>query len=656
MCPTTRTGYTVPSQAPSGETSQNDEPADDRPILLPRGVLVSEPFRPTDLLSDPNGVVDRPEQAEDALYELADQSGDELYIVFVTDFGDLGPSEWASQSSTAVIDEGDALIAIATETTEAGYWALDQDTADNVEAAIISARGALRDGDWDAAISTITSELSSDGEGLGGSSSDSSGFMSFAIVALVIVGGFIAFSAFRKSRRNKNQAKRQAEDLDSLGKRAAGALIAADDGVRESAGELEFARAEFGLQATVPFEEALKQARAEVQEAFEYRKKLDDDIPDTDQQKRTYYTAILEHTERARSAIAAQEEEFSKLRDMNARVHEILANLSVRIQEMKPRIPSAQAQIDNLGYRFPQAALATLQTYPDKISEFLTAGREAVTKGQEQVEAGQRSQASVFARIAETHVQQAAHLLDDVTDAEQTLLSAKQDLQKAIASLSSDVEDAKRLGGGDQVIKARRATAERALSYAVDSGADPILALDQLEDAETAIDAALVGVREADENRQRFLSGIEKTKAAAERRIHAADILIDSNRRAVRSSARTSLAAAMSARARAERAEDYEEKLAQFQRAEQQAKQAEQQARNDIRSYDQSNYYGGRRGGGGGGGMMTGMILGSILSGGFGGSSRGGGFSSGSFGGGGFGGGGFGGGGGGGGFGGGIDF
>lgn len=624
-------------------------------IILGGPVASVEPFRPTDLLSDPNGVVENPQAAEDALYDLADQSGDELYIVFVSDFGDLGPSQWAAEASSAVIDEGDALIAIATDATEVGYWSLNEDVANSVEAAIITARPELREGDWDGAIQTITSELSSDGGGLTGESEGSSGLAAFALVSVALIAALIAVAAFRKSRSSKAKARKASENLEALGKRASNALIEADDGVRESAAELEFAKAEFGLQATVQFDEALRLARDEVQQAFEVRKKLDDNIPDTDAEKHAYYTAILEHTERARLAIAAQEEEFAKLRDMNARVHEILANLATRIHELSPRIPSAQAQIDTLGYRFPQAALATLQTYPGKVTELLAAAKEAVAKGQEQVSLDQRSQASVFARIAESHVQQASHLLDEVTNAEQTLLNAKKDLQKAIASLSSDVEDAKRLGRGDQTILARQAAAERALSYAVDSSADPILALGQLEEAETAIDSALAGVRQAEENHQRLIAGVEKARNAADRRIHAADILIDSNRRTIGSGARTSLAAARSAMSAGERASGIDEKLSHFQEAERHARRAEDEAKNDISRLDQSQFYGGRRGGGGNN-MMTGLLIGSILSGGFGGGNNGGGFSSGSFGGGGFGGGGFGGGGGGGGFGGGIDF
>lgn len=613
-----------------------------------------DPFRPTDLLSDPHGVVSDPGAAEDALYELADASGDELYVVFVEDFGNLGPSEWAAQTSNAVIDDGDALIAIATETTEVGYWALEEDVAEKVEAAIITSRPELRDGDWNAAIETITSELSSDGDGLTGGGEGSS-LLPLVIGLVVIVAAIIGFAAYRKSKKKKTKAQKEAESLDQLGKRAASALIEADDGVRESAAELEFAKAEFGLQATVQFDEALALARKEVSEAFEFRKKLDDNIPDTPQEQRQYYTGILEHTSRAREAIAAQEKEFAKLRDLNARVHEILANLEIRVSEIGPQIPSAQAQIDNLGYKFPPAALQTLRTYPEQISDLIASAREAITKGKEQVAADKRNQATVFARIAEDNVQQAATLLDEISNAEETLTNAKKALREGISSLSSDVADAKRLGKGDKTIESRRVEAERALSYAMGPDADPILALNKLEEAETAIDASLVGVREDEENRKRIRTGVEKAKASAENHINGADSLINANRSVVGSSARTSLSTAMSTLARAEREKDMNGQLKLYRDAGHFAQQARSQAQRDIdnRTYPGDMWGGGgRRRGGGMDGMLTGMILGSILSGG---SSRGGGFSSGSFGGGGFGG--FGGGGGGGGgFGGGIDF
>lgn len=617
-----------------------------------------DPFRPTDLLTDNDGVVQDPGAAEDALYALADQSGDELYIIFVSDFGDLGPSEWAAQSSENVIDEGDALIAIATETTEVGYWSLDEETAGHVEDAIVTSRPELRDGDWNAAIDTITSELQTDGDGLGasGSGGGSAVLGGIAVIAVVVIGVLI----FRSSRKKKNTEKKQAESLEALGKRASNALIVADDGVRESAAELEFARAEFGLQATVKFDEALQKARQEVSQAFEYRKKLDDNIPDTPQEKHQYYTAILEHTERARTAIAEQEEEFAKLRNMNARVHEILANLNVRIGEIGQQVSSAQAQIDNLSYKFPQAALQTLKTYPGQITTLITAAREAAAKGQELVEADQRSQASVYARIAEDHVQQASTLITEVSEAEQTLNNAKRDLQKAIASLSSDVADAKRLGGGDATIQSRKVEAERALAYAMNSQADPIKALHDLDEAETAIDAALAGVREQEENHRRLSLGVEKARNSADATIRGVDSLINSNRQAVGSGARTSLSTAMNTMAKAERSSNIEEQLSLYRSAEQYARQAESQAQNDIRNNMGGYGGGGRRGGSDMGSMLPGLIIGSILSGGFGGGGhRGGGFSSGSFGGGGFGGGGFGGGGGrggGGGFGGGIDF
>ena len=166
-------------------------------------------------------------------------------------------------------------------------------------------------------------------------------------------------------------------------------------------------------------------------------------------------------------------------------MHEILANLEIRVSEIGPQIPSAQAQIDNLGYRVPTAAaLQTLRTYPEQISALIASAREAIAKGKEQVAADRRNQATVFARIAEDNVQQAATLLDEISNAEETLTNTRRPSEKASPPwVLFDVADAKRLGKGDKTIESRRVEAERALSYAMGPDADPILALNKLQEA-----------------------------------------------------------------------------------------------------------------------------------------------------------------------------
>ena len=71
---------------------------------------------------------------------MVDASGDELYVVFVEDFsGNRARVKWAAQTSNAVIDDGDALIAIATEKRpRSATRALEEDVSENVEAAIIT--------------------------------------------------------------------------------------------------------------------------------------------------------------------------------------------------------------------------------------------------------------------------------------------------------------------------------------------------------------------------------------------------------------------------------------------------------------------------------------------------------------------------------------
>lgn len=620
--------------------------------------MAEEPFRPNSNFSDPNNAVDNDTDIEALIDDHADDHGGELYFIYVDDFEDLSAQQWTSAVGDSMrLSQGDAVVAVATDIREWGYYASDSEplSQGKLEEAWAATSSGFANEDWDEAVIDFIDEAytGTSSAAPGGSGDSGTGFLDvfplgmlalFALPILFVVIGSMRGKKESAEKRERQQAKRV--PLEELAKRASSALIAADDGVRAAAGELEFAKAEFGIQRTTQFTSALDQARAHVHEAFEFRKKLDDSIPDTDAEKRQYYEGILQHTEAARSAISAQDEEFTRLRDMNARVEEILSELSVRAKEIRPGVDTAQAQLDNLALRFPPAALATLKTYPDQAESLLQGARSAIEQGQAKVQEGQRSLAVPFARMAEENLQQAAKLVEDVNNAETMLRDARKNLQAAISSLSSDVADAKRLGSGDPVIAQRRGEAEKALALALDSNSDPIYALSRLEEAETAIDAALAGVREEDDNRKRLALGLDHAKDAAESAIAGADSLISANRNSVGGRARTLLASANSALAAARRASSMNEQITSYRRAEDLARQATQEATNDINDDRASRQYYGRRGGGGfsGGGLLGGMVLGSILSGGFGG---GGGYSRGSFGGGLGGGGGFGGGGGG---------
>lgn len=576
-------------------------------MLIALPAQAADPFTPTDYLSDPDGVTSNPEKLEDALYELAGENKADLYVMLIDDFDGLAPAAWAGKAGDGLLSSGDGLIVIATESKQAAFYADTRGTytQSNLQAGLQHVRDQLHVGDWDDAILGLTDYYAGGSPAApqsGHESSSSSGGGTLLIIFL-IGAGVLAFIVLG-GRSAAKKRKTVGESLDSLAKRSASALLEADDSVREAAGELEYAKAEFGLQATEEFGHSLDEARQQLASAFEIRNRLDNTREETEAQQRQAHTEIIEKATSALNLIGEKEDEFSKLRNMAARVDTMLVELGSRAEELAGQLPIAQAQIDNLSHRYPPSALATFSTYPGKVTELLAAARAAVAEGKTKM-GESRNHAVPFARIAEDNIAQAQHLLTEVSSAGQTLAHAKERIQQAMASLSSDIDDAKRLGAGDPLISRRRTEAETALSYALSDQADPIAALTKLEEAETAIDTALAPKREAEENERRLAAGVERARQGAEAAYQQADSLINASRRSASYTARSRLEEARAIMIAAPNVE-LADRAAEYRRAQQMANAAAQAARNDIDTPPTRS---------GGSDLLTGILLGQMFGG-----------------------------------------
>lgn len=576
--------------------------------------LAAEPFSPTDFVSDPENILEDQQRLDDLLFDVSQEVGGELFIIVVSDFSGASATDWAADAGASAVDSGDGLIAIAVETGDIGYYAdtrgaITQTTLDD---AIDAGINSLRDGDWDQAIVDMAEDVRSGGSGNGAGSSFKRVLPFLIITIIIVTGGYV----MSMNRKKKQRSQLQESDLESLGQRANSALVAADDGVRSASTELGFARAEFGVQATQKFEQIVDRARQEVQYAFEYRAKLDDNIPDTDAQKRQYFEGILKHTSAAQAMIEEQEKEFAELRELNKRIGTVFSELKTRVDELQRQVPNATGILGALSSRYSPKALQTLNSYPEQINELAETTAGIIAKGEAEVAAENRGGAVPFAKIAEENIEQMASMISQVTNASDTLEQARIDLQKAIASLSSDVEDAKRLGGTDQNIARRREEAEAVLAEATDGDPDPLRYLDTLERAEAAIDNALAGVREKEENERRLHQNLERARANAESRIETANSIIDANRQIVGAGARQALSAAMEAKAAAVAATDPNAALAAFEAAKGHASEATRLAQADIDNHARHRNEYANSGNGSFSDMLTGIIIGSVLNGG----------------------------------------
>lgn len=631
-------------------------------MLSAAPVFAAEPFDVDDVVVDQVGAIDDDtlDNLEDSLDSLESNTGKELRVAFVDDLSGYTSEQWAQEAFKASdMTSKDTLLVVATEARRYGYWRGNSSfTKQELDAAIEGpVKAQWAENNWAGGIEQLVKAL--DGSPASASSPSSSGSsgVTGALIGGVLVVGAAAGGAYAIARHNRKRRELEAAGVDGSGKQidiatqAGSALLQADDGVRAAANELEFARLEFGKEATDDFETALASARDKVAQAWEIRKQLEDAVPEPPAQARQMNEQILALTKAAQADIAAQEEKFSELRGLARNAGERLADLKTRVQEIAKQMDTAPAQLDHLAVTYPESALATLRTYPEQVATLLEAANKAIADGEAAVGEGSNSNAAVFARLAEDEIQQARLLASKITNARQSFEDASRMVTEGVRSIQADIADANKLGGQDPNIQALKGKAELVVAKATGSKVDPFEVSAELADTEQALDAALEGVRDAAANRARNKELAERAGKMARTAIDEADQFVDRYSAWVSERPRTQLAAAKKTFNQAVALSDYQAASQLFNEARTTAVSALTIAQGDVNTASQRQRRSqGSAMGGNLNSILGGMILGSILSG----DGYSGGFSSGSFGGsggryyggrGGFGGGGFGGGG-----------
>lgn len=643
------------------------------------------PFSVDDQITDRAGVLSDTDGLQSDLDRLQDEEDLQLFVVYVDSFDGQSGEEWTRETfETSGMGGNDVLLAVAVEDRAYGMWTTEDSGLSSGGLSAVQTRDVeprLGDDDWSGAVSAAVQGLSQDyarqqtddsGSSVlpGGGFNPFGSFFTFfllivlAPMALKVVG--MLLSRLGKDKRSTTQAPpinqpatvMPSVSTDQMRQDVSTALVELDNAIRSSAEELEFAKAQFGEQATRQFTDALTAARSRAGEAFRIQQELDIARGAgrlADPEERARLAQILELTRAADEELDAQEEEFTRLRDLEANVPTFLSSLRTRISEVEARLPVARQELSGLSATHPRDSLTTLATNLEQAPRLIESAKGFVATGEQHVQAGERPAAVSAARAAEDALGQADSRLEMVLSARAVLADAVTALDAALASISSDLVDVDRLKANDQVTTSAVGEARRAVDVGTRarSGGDVLGALAGLERAEHYLDQALERYRkDADRTSERtdkFNRRYEHVRAriaVVEREINGARGMLDSGPRTLIAEASRLLA-----EAHASRESDLDLASERVNQAEAYA----ERAFNAVTSsrHDDFSGFGGFGGGRNNGIDIGSLVLGGILSGGF--SGRGGGWggSSGGFGGGGFGGGG---GGGGGGFGGGGRF
>ncbi|MFZ5872262.1 MAG: TPM domain-containing protein, partial [Actinomycetota bacterium] len=585
--------------------------------------LAEPPSRLAEQVTDSAGALTGDEtEVRAALDELRAETGVQLFVVFVDTFDGTPAQQWADETARlSDLGTEDYLMAVAVEDRAWAYSvAQDAEISDDElrdVAGDIEAR--LAADDWSGAV-----VAAADGyrEALtGGGAAGVASALPWVLGAAGVAGLSVVLLTRRRSAKAGRAAQASLEDLEKQANRL---LVETDDAVRSSETELGFAVAEFGAARTEAFEEALRQARAALARGFAVRQQLDDDVPETPEERRRLLTAVIEECTRANEALDAEADRFDELRDLLTTAPQRLDAVLAEADQVSARVPTAEAELAALRERYAATALASVEHNVAEAQARLDFARRTAAEGQAALASTEtRAQAGTAVQAAEQALAQARQLLDAVARAGTDLADAVTRLPDALAELRADLAAARTEG----VPAPALAAAEEAVAFAESARAsDPLGALHRVVDADRALEQARTTSREDAEQRRRAEAHLQQALLAARAEVAAVEDYVATRRGAVGSQARTRLAEARRHLETAERLAptDPAAALVEAQQADRLAEDAGRLARGDVDGWYSQQQYAGYGGGIAGGrsdnsGLLAGIILGQILGGGGGG-------------------------------------
>ncbi len=624
---------------------------------------------------------------ESAIAQLQQDSGYTLYVSYIDTFTDSGGAEaWVDQTAELNdLGSEEALLAVAVEdrqleigTSNAGNITPEQ--RDNIKQSALDpllGQESISSEEWAAAATGATSALADIADGGDGTPSSGGSFFGPVLLvgALVVIGiaGFYFYnrSVKRKSsgpeyRIQRGQDGAPIDPLDALSVkdlrlRAGSLLIGADNAIKSSEQELGFAEAQYGQETVKPFADDIAAAKNHMMESFKLQQQLDDTIPDTEEEQRTWLGDIIRRCESVSSSLQEHKEDFDKLRELERNAPEALSSALAAANETRGRLAKAESTLHALHLEYEDSALTQINDNVEEAAERLDFVETAAQNAQEKLNAGDTATAVLAVRAAEESTHQADILIEAVQKTADGLATARQEMKDAVAAASQDLEQARAMiqSGQHPELTGQVAVVQSALetvSDEVQSGKiDPNALLQRVEHAHSQLDESLTGISDEQNRARRARESLQHSLMSAQAQISGTSDYIRARRGGVGSEARTRLA-------EAERNLDYAMQiqstdpvaaLSHAQQSNALAQQAAQRAQEDVEGFGMSSggygggMYGGRRRGGGGGlggALLGGILLGQILDGDGGGGMFGGGGGGDMFGGGGgFGGGGFGG-------------
>ena len=523
-------------------------------ILLALGLpaLAASPMSISDSVTDPDGWLSSADRSTiESATSRAASSGKPVKVVVVANFSGTDANSWCQQTvERSSLTNGTVVYVIAYDQRRDAACSYNGPSGTSLQSAVRASEAQLTPNPLtssavangvNAFVNTLVSGTSNSGSSStnssyssnpGATDDDGSSLISMFVMFLLLVGGVIAIAiaVARSSRRNRLAAQQAAQvDAESAARAAQEAnrqLLSADEQVRTATDELNYARAQFGLNSTDEFARAIEAGKAAVSRGFSAQAQMNSATAPAEQLRLA--TAIMQDLGANMNPLSTIQASFATKRAEQASLPERIAEARERLAEELTDLERAKSELASISTLYPAQMLASLQDNPEQAAALLTSARTALDTAEASAPTDRAHAASAL-DTALRALTMANHQTDAIFSAKSDLDAIRDRLVSAISSISSDITDVNELNTDPAVFNPLVADAHAAIAEAqaaLANTGDPLAALEHLRMSEATLDAALEPLRTKEE-------AYEKARTAAEAQISLAESAVSQAERYV---------------------------------------------------------------------------------------------------------------------------
>lgn len=521
-------------------------------ILLALGLpaLAASPTSISDSVTDPDGWLSSADRSTiESATSSAASSGQPVKVVVVSNFSGTDAESWCKQTvERSSLTNGTVVYVIAYDQRRDAACSYNGPSGSSLQSAVRASEKQLTPNPLTSSavangvgafVNTLVSGTSNSSATSSssprGSSTSGVGAHSllglFVLFLLLVVGIIaIAIGVARSSRRNRLAARQAAQvDAESAARATQEAnrqLLSADEQVRTATDELNYARAQFGLNSTDEFARAIEAGKAAVTRGFSAQAQMNSATAPAEQLRLA--TAIMRDLGSTMNPLSAIQASFATKRAEQASLPDRIAEARERLAEELTDLERAKSELTSISALYPPQMLASLQDNPEQAEALLTSARTALDTAHAS-STTDRAHAASALDTALRALTMANHQTDAIFSAKADLDAIRDRLVAAINSISADITDVNELDTDPTVFNPMVADAHAAIAEAqaaLANNGDPLAALEHLRMSEATLDAALEPLRTKEE-------AYEKAYAAAEAQISLAESAVSQAQRYV---------------------------------------------------------------------------------------------------------------------------